>query len=98
MKFVVIFEDASDADPGIRKRYMSDHLAFLENNQVEAAGPLKDGENRGRDGLWIVEAPERAKVEQLIREDPFWPTGLRASHAILEWKQVFANGKRLISA
>ena len=97
MKFIVIFEDASDADPGIRKSHMAEHLSFLEANQVEAAGPLQDNENRGRDGLWILDAPDRATVERLIRDDPFWPTGLRASYAILEWTQVFSHGKRLIA-
>lgn len=97
MKFVVIFEDASDADPGIRKKHMREHLAFLERHQVEAAGPLTDSEMKGRDGLWIVRAADRQTVERMIREDPFWPTGLRASYAILEWTQVYANGKRLIA-
>ena len=97
MKFAVIFEDAPDADPGIRKTHMSDHLAFLESRRVEAAGPLADVENKGCDGLWIVDAPDRVTVEQMIREDPFWPTGLRASYAILEWTQVYADGKRLIA-
>ena len=37
-----------------------------------------------------------AEVERLVRDDPFWPTGLRQSVKVLEWKQVFAHGKRLI--
>lgn len=97
MKFVVLFEDAADADPGIRKRHMPEHLAFLERHPVEAAGPLADGEKKGRDGLWIVDAPDRDTVERMIRDDPFWPTGLRASYSILEWTQVYAGGKRLIA-
>jgi hypothetical protein len=31
-----------------------------------------------------------------VKEDPFWPTGLRRSVRILSWSQVFAEGKRLI--
>ena len=34
-------------------------------------------------------------VEALVKEDPFWPTGLRRSVRILGWSQVFADGKRL---
>ena len=98
MKFVVVFEDASDADPGIRKGHMAEHLSFLEANQIEAAGPLIDSENKGRDGLWVLDAPDRETVEQVIREDPFWPTGLRASYAILEWTQVLAGGQRLMTS
>lgn len=98
MKYIVLFEDAPDADPDIRGDHMSAHLDFLEHHapRIEAAGPLKDDRRKGRDGLWIVEADTVQAVERLIREDPFWPTGLRGSYAILEWTQVFAAGSRLI--
>lgn len=96
MRFIVLFEDAPGADPGIRKAHMRAHLDFLERNAVEAAGPLADSEGKGRDGLWLVEAPDRAAVERIVRADPFWPTGLRKSVAILEWRQVLAGGRRLI--
>lgn len=100
MKFIVLFEDHPDAAPDIRKTHMSRHLAFLETHrdQFEAAGPLSDLTDAGRDGLWIVEAEREEDVERLIREDPFWPTGLRKSWSILKWKQVYANGSRLIDA
>lgn len=97
MKFIILFEDAADADPDLRKRHMRAHLDFLERHAgtVEAAGPLADTEGRGRNGLWIVEAAARDEVERLVREDPFWPTGLRASVSILRWTQVFAEGRRI---
>lgn len=96
MKFIILFEDAANADPNIRSTHMKAHLGFLEERGVEAAGPLDDPKNMGRDGLWIVEAPDVDAVEALVREDPFWPTGLRASYTVIPWKQVFANGQRLI--
>ncbi|PVB62649.1 YciI family protein [Labrenzia sp. 011] len=98
MKFVILFEDNPDADPDIRKTHMSRHLDFLENHRgrIEAAGPLSDPSGAGRDGLWIVEAYREEDIEQLIREDPFWPTGLRKSWSILKWMQVYAAGSRLI--
>jgi uncharacterized protein YciI len=98
MKYIVLFEDAADADPDIRKTHMRAHLEFLERHAgaINAAGPLRDHAGQGRDGLWIVEAPDTDQVERLIREDPFWPTGLRASYAILQWIQVYCDGKRLI--
>ncbi len=96
MKFVVIFEDASTANPDIRSKFMQQHLSFLDENKVEAAGPLTDPEDKGRDGLWIVEAEHPDDVEKLVRNDPFWPTGLRQSYTILPWKQVYAAGKKLI--
>ena len=98
MPFVVIFTDADTADPNLRSRHMRDHLAFLEANAsaIQAAGPLTDPGGAGRDGLWIVAAESTEAVEALIKEDPFWPTGLRAGYAIIPWRQVYANGRRLI--
>lgn len=97
MKFVVIFEDARDVDPDIRKKHMKEHIGFLDSNTIEAAGPLSDNEGKGRDGLWIVEAAVKSDVETLVRSDPFWSTGLRASYAILPWTQVYAGGQSLIA-
>jgi hypothetical protein len=37
-------------------------------------------------------------VEALVKEDPFWPTGLRGSIRILCWSRVFADGMRLVGA
>lgn len=98
MKVIILFEDAKDADPDTRKRHMGAHLAFLERHRdaIEAAGPLSDPDGAGRDGAWIVEAEDEAAIEALIREDPFWPTGLRAGYTIIPWRQVFAGGVRLI--
>lgn len=77
---------------------MKEHLEFLENNssKIEAAGPLSDSAGEGRDGLWIVDVESEDEVNRLVHEDPFWPTGLRKSYSIIGWKQVFADGARLI--
>ncbi|UUP17850.1 YciI family protein [Nitratireductor thuwali] len=98
MKFIILFEDAPEADPDIRKSHMVRHLDFLEKNadKIKAAGPLSDTAGLGRDGLWIVEADAAEDVDRLVQEDPFWPTGLRKSYAIIEWTQVYADGSRLI--
>jgi len=98
MKFIILFEDAPEADPDIRKTHMSGHLAFLEKHSgvIDAAGPLADPDDQGRDGLWIVDVDSEEVIERLIREDPFWPTGLRQSYSVIPWKQVFASGTRLI--
>jgi hypothetical protein len=47
-------------------------------------------------GLWLVEADSPAAVDALVREDPFWPTGLRRGVRVLRWSQVFAAGRRLV--
>ena len=98
MLYVIMFEDdATRAE--MRERHMAEHLAFLERNSkaIHAAGPLIDaGDRSAAGGLWLVEAGSLAEVRDLYETDPFWPTGLRRSVRVLEWKQVFAAGKRLI--
>jgi uncharacterized protein len=98
MKFVVLFEDNPLAGNDIRRTHMPAHLAFLEKHsaKVLAAGPLRTGGGEGAGGLWLVEAASSSEVDALVREDPFWPTGLRKSVRVLEWNQVFADGSRLI--
>jgi hypothetical protein len=98
MLFVVLFED-DPARATMRERHMTEHLAFLERNAgaVQAAGPLADAcDGSPADGLWLVSAANLEQVRKLYEADPFWPTGLRKSVRVLEWKQVFANGRRLI--
>ena len=96
MIYAVFFEDNDDrAD--MRAKHMADHLAFLERNSpnIQAAGPLKlteDGSAAG--GLWVVIADDHNAVQALVEADPFWPTGLRKQVRILEWTQVFADGRR----
>jgi hypothetical protein len=98
MKFAVLFEDNPSAGNDIRHTHMPAHLAFLEkySTNVLAAGPLKTSEGEGAGGLWLVEAADSSEVDALIKEDPFWPTGLRRSARIFEWRPVFADGRRLI--
>ncbi len=98
MMYAVLLEDnASRADA--RAKFMLDHLSFLERNAaiIHAAGPLKDtADDAPAGGLWIVEADSPLAVQSLIESDPFWPTGLRKTVRVLEWAQVFSDGKRQI--
>jgi uncharacterized protein len=98
MLYAILFEDDA-SKPDMRARYMADHLAFLETHAdvVRAAGPLVDArDGSGAGGLWLVEADKPEDAEALCRADPFWPTGLRKSVRILEWRQVFADRKRVL--
>lgn len=91
MRFIILFTDTPAADPDIRPKYMADHLAFLETHAdcIQAAGPLNKPDGTSAGGLWVVNADSPQAVETLIRQDPFWPTGLRHTHEILRWTQVF---------
>ena len=96
--YIVQFED-NEAFAAERQRHMSDHLAFLDANatRINAAGPLLvPGAGVGAGGLWVVTADSAEDVEALVHADPFWPTGLRKSFRVLQWKQVFKDGKRMI--
>lgn len=99
MRCVILFEDNPSAPSDIRQKHMPDHLAFLEANgeAVHAAGPLISEDGTAAGGLWMLDVDTLDDAEKLVKEDPFWPTGLRQSVKVLEWKQVFAHGKRLIS-
>lgn len=94
MLFAVLFEDDDACADDVRSRYMQAHLDFLRRHacSIRSAGPLRDTEGFPAGGLWLVEAATRDRVDQLIRDDPFWPTGLRRSVRVLAWTQVFANG------
>jgi hypothetical protein len=99
MLYIVLFED-DPARAGMRPRHMPAHLAFLEANagRIRAAGPLRDpAADAPAGGLWLVDADGPAAVAALTEADPFWPTGLRRSIRILEWTQVFADGRRRIA-
>lgn len=98
MLYIVLLEDNPDADPDIRKTYMPAHLAYLEENadHIRSAGPLKTREDQAAGGLWVVQALHPETVDDLVRNDPFWATGLRQSVQVLAWTQVFADGRRLI--
>ena len=42
--------------------------------------------------MWLVEAPSKAAVEEMLASDPFWVNGLRASVEILEWRKAVPQG------
>lgn len=44
----------------------------------------------------MVETDGADAVRRLIELDPFWPTGLRKSVKIIEWRRVFVDGKMLV--
>jgi uncharacterized protein len=98
MLYAVLFEDNAKLGSDVRRRHMPAHLSFLERNalHIKAAGPLKTSSGDIAGGLWLVEADSADVVDALVKEDPFWPTGLRRSVRILGWSQVFADGRRLI--
>ncbi len=95
--YAVFFEDEGAAADQ-RQAHMKAHLAFLDRHaaSIKSAGPLlstPSGLSAG--GLWMVDCPTETDVWDLIREDPFWPTGLRKSVTVYRWNRVFANGEKV---
>jgi uncharacterized protein len=97
MLYAVIFENNPALGADVRRQYMPAHLEFLERHTpaIKAAGPLQMSSGAPAGGLWLVEAQSADAVDVLVKEDPFWPTGLRSSVRILRWSQVFADGRKL---
>ena len=98
MLYAVLLEDNPNLGSDVRSQHMPAHLAFLEKHaaRIRAAGPLRALSGDPAGGLWIVDADSPAAIDALVKEDPFWSTGLRRSVRVLHWSQVFADGKRLI--
>lgn len=94
MLFVVLFEDIYAERPDLlpeRARLMPDYLAFLERHAgtVVASGAPRDApDGPPLGGVWVVNAPDRAAVEALAREDPFRQAGLRRSVRVHHWAKA----------
>lgn len=94
MRYAVHFID-DDGQSTRRGEFMAEHLKFLEGNSqaILTAGPLVDAKTgAGVGGQWIVEAGNVSQVEDLVKSDPFYGTGLRKEVRIFEWKVVFDAG------
>ncbi|RVU39472.1 hypothetical protein EOI86_09635 [Hwanghaeella grinnelliae] len=94
--FVVFFED-DGAAADQRSIHMQAHLTFLERNadRIKAAGPVSDPRSSlPAGGLWTVDCKDEEDVWDLVKSDPFWPTGLRKSVTVHRWHRVFADGIR----
>lgn len=93
MQFVVLFENDPETCVTIRLSYLPLHIAFLQRHAetIEVAGNLSDGNDPAHAAMWVLNAEDEAEVERYVREDPFWPTGLRKSFKIMQWRQWFSR-------
>lgn len=98
MLFVVRLNDRPDALP-TRQQYFDAHLEWLKKNQdtILVAGSVRrepDAEPVG--GCWIVEAPDKTAVKDLLTSDPFWTHGVRGKAEILHWSKAFPERRAQI--
>lgn len=98
MLFIILFHDNPNADVDIQPRFMAQHLDFLTRHKdiICAAGPLKEEDGQVKGGLWLVDVKTTKEAWDLVKVDPFWPTGLRDKIEIKQWNRVFADGQTLV--
>lgn len=90
MLFAVIFTDCPDQG-ALRSTHLQAHIDWVVAHQalVRVAGSLRDEPDQiPKGGLWIVEAPSKEAVHQLMQTDPFWTCGLRERVEVLHWSKA----------
>ena len=98
MLFAVLFKDK----PGhgvLRQDRLPAHIEWVASHQelILVAGSLRDEPGDvPRGGLWIVEAPSKAAVLELIESDPFSVCGLRESVDVLHWSKAMPERRSLV--
>ena len=97
-RWAVIFKD----EPGMMdiradRARRDTHVAYaVAHPELLIGGGLKpepQGDFCG--ALWVVEAPDRAAVEALVRADPFYEPDLR-SFEIFTWGKILEDRQALL--
>ncbi len=72
-------------------QFLEPHLEWiqrhLDDDTIVASGPLHDQPELS--ALIIMDARDRAHVDQLIAEDPFVSEGLVTELTVLRWEPIF---------
>ena len=90
MLFAVIFTDRP-GQSALRSDHLQAHIDWVAAHQahVRVAGSLREEPGQvPKGGLWIVEAPSKDSVHQLMQSDPFWTCGLREQVEVLHWSKA----------
>ncbi len=98
MLFVVRFEDHQDR-PSLRGENLPAHVEWLDKHRDEVlvAGSLRQNlDAHPIGGLWIVEAPSKQAVIELVATDPFSVAGLRKKVEIHHWSKAFEDRKVMV--
>lgn len=90
MLFAVIFTD-KPGHGALRAEYLKAHIDWVAQHQdtVLVAGSLRaEPEAVPKGGLWVVEAPSKDAVLDLMKSDPFYLCGLRERVEVLHWSKA----------
>jgi uncharacterized protein len=90
MLFAVLFTD-KPGQGALRAQHLDAHIEWVADHQdtVLVAGSLRhELADVPKGGLWVVEAPSKQAVHDLMHTDPFWTCGLRQSVEVLHWSKA----------
>jgi len=91
-RWMVFFEDSEEMAQ-VRAENSEAHLAYLDKNRdrILIAGGLRPQPNGHYVGaLWIIEAPSKAEVIDLIEADPYYRYQYRR-YRLFAWGKAFAE-------
>jgi uncharacterized protein len=97
MLFAVLFTDKPGCG-SLRAEHLKAHIDWVAKHQdnVLVAGSLRtQPESVPKGGLWIVEAPSKEAVFELMKSDPFYTCSLRQDIEVLHWSKAL-EGKVLV--
>ena len=98
MLFAVLFTD-KPGHGALRAEQLDAHIHWVDahKDRVLVAGSLRHQPGDvPKGGLWIVEAPTKESVHELMRTDPFYSCGLRESIDVLHWSKALPNHQALV--
>ena len=90
MLFAVIFTD-KPGHGALRAQHLEAHIRWVaaHGDHILVAGSLRTEPGLvPKGGLWIVEAPSKAFVMELMQSDPFYTCGLRQDVEVLHWSKA----------
>ena len=90
MLFAVLFTD-KPGHGSLRAANLDAHIRWVADHQdtVLVAGSLRvEPGEVPKGGLWIVEAPSKQHVLDLMTTDPFYTCGLRQDIEVLHWSKA----------
>lgn len=93
MRWVVIFKDTPEMlDIRTRKDLRDAHVAYAKAHpELLIGGGLKPEDGQPFCGaLWVVELDEKAQVEKLVAEDPFYFPEYR-KYEIFTWGKILED-------
>ena len=84
MLWAIYLTDTPNAAP-LRAKHLEAHKAYLHkvDPQIFFTGPLQsDDASQNIGSLWIVRAGSRAEAQAFVDAEPFFRSGVYASHTI----------------